>query len=228
MRKINNTRIGDKKERYKALELAISNQPNILFDVEDPVEFSAEYNTFLVLDADYSADKLTAQKHNNLRYLASKRLEKRARNIASYLKVKYDNSPKTLGDWGINQIYAVDGRIAFPTTNNNIQELFTNILAKHLFDDVDSPLLVRFDMQAFADDLQELRDEKANFRAKQSSWRSKSMYRRSSMKLLDKMMSRIARDLVSREDVLWKDLEHWGFLLAEQPLSDDNELPMAS
>ena len=48
------------------------------------------------------------------------------------------------------------------------------------------------------------------------------------MKLLDKMMSRIARDLVSREDVLWKDLEHWGFLLAEQPLSDDNELPMAS
>jgi len=228
MRKIKNSKIGDKKERYKALEFAISTQPNIFFDVVDPVEFSTEYNKFLVLDADYNADKLIAQKHNNIRYKAAKRLARRTRNIASYLKVKFDKSPKTLGDWGLNQIYAVDGRIVFPTTNNKNQELFVNILAKHLLDDVDIPLLIRFDMQAFADDLQELSDEKASFRAKQSSWRSKSMYRRSSMKLLDKMMSRITRDLVSREDVLWKDLEHWGFLLAEQPLSDDNELPMAS
>jgi len=72
MRKIKNSKIGDKKERYKALEFAISTQPNIFFDVVDPVEFSTEYNKFLVLDADYNADKLIAQKHNNIRYKAAK------------------------------------------------------------------------------------------------------------------------------------------------------------
>jgi len=228
MRKIKNSRIGDKKERYKAMELAISTLPNILFDVEDPVEFSTEYTNFLSLDAGYSSDKLDAQKHNNLRYLAIDRLESRTRKIASYLKVKFDDSPKALGDWGVNQAYSVEGKIIFPTTHAGNEELFANILAKHLLDDVDSPLLIRFDMQAFADDLQELTDEKASFKAKQTSWRSKSMYRRTSMKKLDKMMSRIARDLISREDVIGKDLELWGYLLAEQPLTDEDELPIAS
>ena len=39
MRKIKYARIGDKKERYKAMALAISNQANILFDVEEPADF---------------------------------------------------------------------------------------------------------------------------------------------------------------------------------------------
>ena len=84
-------------------------------------------------------------------------------------------------------------------------------------------------MQAFADDLQKLTDEKANFKAKQSQWRSKSMYRKYSIKKLDKMMSRIARDLISREDIIGKDLELWGYLLAEDPLqNNEDELPLAS
>jgi len=227
MRKIKNSRIGDKKERYKAMALAISTQSDILFDVEDPVEFSAEYTNFLNLDAEFSSAKLEAQKHNNLRYLALGRLAKRTRKIMGYLKVKLDLTPKALGDWGINQVYAVKGKINFPGTNSAKEELFANILAKHLLDDVDSPL-ARFEMQAYADDLQELTDEKASFKAKNSEWRSKNMYRRSSIKKLDKMMSRIARDLISREDIIGKDLELWGYLLAEQPLSDEDELPMAS
>ena len=228
MRKIKYARIGDKKERYKAMALAISNQANILFDVEDPADFSAEYAKFLTLDAEFSSAKLEAQKHNNLRYLAIDRLESRTRKIASYLKVKFDVSPKALGDWGINQAYSVQGKLIFPSTNSAKEELFANILAKHLLDDVDSPLL-RFDMPAFADDLQELTDEKANFKAKQSQWRSKSMYRKYSIKKLDKMMSRIARDLISREDIIGKDLELWGYLLAEDPLqNNEDELPLAS
>ena len=228
MRKIKYSRIGDKKERYKAMALAISNQANILFDVEDPADFSAEYTKFLTLDAEFSSAKLEAQKHNNLRYLAIAKLESRTRKIASYLKVKFDASPKALGDWGINQAYSVQGKLIFPSTNSAKEELFANIQAKHLLDDVDSPLL-RFNMPAFADDLQKLTDEKASFKAKQSQWRSKSMYRKYSIKKLDKMMSRIARDLISREDIIGKDLELWGYLLAEDPLqNNEDELPLAS
>jgi hypothetical protein len=228
MRKIKNSRIGDKKERYKAMALAISTQPNILFDVEDPAKFIAEYNNFLSLDAGYSSDKLEAQKHNNLRHSASSRLAKRARKVTGYLKVKFDSTPKALGDWGINQAYSIQGKLIFPSTNSAKEELFANIFAKHLLDDVDSPL-TRFDMPAFADDLQKLTDEKASFKAKQSQWRSKSMYRKYSIKKLDKMMSRIARDLISREDIIGKDLELWGYLLAEDPLqNNEDELALAS
>jgi hypothetical protein len=47
------------------------------------------------------------------------------------------------------------------------------------------------------------------------------MYRKYSIKKLDKMMSRIARDLISREDIIGKDLELWGYLLAEDPLQNN-------
>ena len=230
MRKIKNTRIGDKKERYKAMALAISIQPNILFDVVDPAEFTAEHTNFINLDSEYSQDLLESQKHNNLRYNADDRLKKRTSKILSYLKVKYHAEPKRVGDWGANQIYAVNGIVAIPTTNVAKEELYANILAKHLADDVDS-ILSRFDMLAYAADLQELTDEKANFKAKLSSWKSKNMYRKASMGKLDKMMSHIARDLLSREDILYKDLVLWGFAIADVSNTnneDNDELPIAS
>ncbi len=220
-----NRNLAETKEQLALLVAAIEEHEGALpFDSVAVDNLLQKHQDFLQLDVEYTAARVQSQIHRQLRYNANKQLYKKSLRIAQYLKVKLHSNTKKLGEWGITLVYGKSGRIKFSRRLLPLEEMYLHILSKHLADGENS-VLNRYDMDVFSELTNQLIAQKTAYQLETAQWRSISKHRLQKLKELIAMQRKIARDMLSRTDMLPKDLELWGFRLVEQHGTD---LPLAS
>ena len=194
----------------ETITVALTAGNSLPFTMVVGTEIVSKYDNYLIMEGDYQTARFQMLVHSQNKKGLHAELRKKCWEIAKFLRIKYKDNTKKLGEWGITLVYGKKGVVKISGKQTDIRILSEKILAKH--DSLGAAsVLTTLDMAGLQTTVDALVFEQDAYATQKLIWRPLSAPREELTKELKDMQHLIAQELLSDPSFNPRNLEHWGY-----------------